>query len=133
MTYTELHFHQQVDNFFFLLGIIRTVSFSFSSLTVYCTLVRPELKCTSVVWNSLIYFDLRMLENIQLKFVFLCYHRFSSHLDYIYGNVLNYFKLRNLTARRRYLEVLFNECFYLFKILTYPFGNRWPTRAKSKF
>jgi hypothetical protein len=57
LTDTKLHFHQQLDNIFFqairLLGIIRTVTFSFSFLMLYCTLVRPEEKCASVAWNSI--------------------------------------------------------------------------------
>jgi hypothetical protein len=111
LTDTKVHFHKQVDNIFFqairLLGIIRTVTFSFSSLTVYCTLVRPRLECASVAWNSVLYSDASKLESIQLKLVSLCYHRFFSHLDYSYGNILNYLKLHDLISRRRYLEVLF--------------------------
>ena len=59
LTDTKLHFHQQVDNIFFQairqLGIIRPVTFSFPSLMLYCTLIRPELKCVSVASNTIIY------------------------------------------------------------------------------
>jgi len=54
LTDKKLHFHQQVNHIFShatgLLGLIQTVTFSFSSLhsllTVYCTLVRPKLEMT---------------------------------------------------------------------------------------
>lgn len=111
LTDTKLHFHQQVDNIFFQairqLGIIRPVTFSFPSLMLYCTLIRPELKCVSVASNTIIYSGAWKLENIQLKFVFLGYQRDFSHLNYRCNNALSYLKLHNLIARTRYLEVLF--------------------------
>ena len=46
------------------------------------------------------------LERIQRQFLSACHHRFSSHPDYSYSNVLKYLKLHALSARRRQLDVL---------------------------
>ena len=77
-----------------MLGLIRTVTFPFSSLrnllTLYYILVGHKLEYVCVAWNSTTSTDAGKLERIQRKLVLLCHHRFSSHLDYSYGNVLNY-------------------------------------------
>ena len=130
--------HQHVDSIFSeasrLLLLVQTVTFSFSSLqsplTLYCTVVRLKLDYASVVWNYITSLDACKLECIQLYFVSLCCLCFFSHLDYSYGNVLNYLKLHTLSFWRHYLDVLFfNQCFQWFKILSCPFGNYWPTCA----
>jgi len=50
------------------------------------------------------------LERIQ--FFSVCHHRFFSHVDYSYGNVLKYLKLHTLSARRRQLSALSLEDIY---------------------
>jgi hypothetical protein len=98
ITDSKLHIHKHVDYIFSqtirLLGLIRPVTFSFSSLQsllmLYCTLVRPKLQYASVAWNSITSTDASKLERIQHKFVSLCHRRFFSHLPYSYTNVLNY-------------------------------------------
>jgi hypothetical protein len=73
LTDTKFHFHQEVDNICShavrLLGLIRTLSFSFSSLhsllMLYSTLVRPTLPYAYVAWNSTTSSDACKLERIQ--------------------------------------------------------------------
>jgi hypothetical protein len=89
------------------------------------------LEYFSIVLNCIFSSDDCKLKPIQRQFVSLGYRRFSSHLQYIRGYVLNYLKLHTLNARRFFLDVLiFNECSHLFKIFSYPFGNWWLTRTR---
>jgi hypothetical protein len=87
---SKLHFHHHVDYIFSqairLLGLIRTVTFSFSSLQsllmLYYTLARPKLEYGSVAWNSITSTDASKLGRVQRQFVSLCHRRFFSHLPY---------------------------------------------------
>jgi hypothetical protein len=84
---SKLHFHAHFDYIFSqsvrTLGLIRTVTYSFSTLDslliLYLTLVRPKLEYASNVWNSITATDAKKLERIQRKFVALCQNRFSTH------------------------------------------------------
>jgi hypothetical protein len=112
---SKLHFHHHVDYIFSqairLLGLIRTETFSFSSLQsllmLYYTSVRPKLEYASVAWNPITSTDASKLQRIQRKFVSLCRRRFFSHLPYSYTNVLNYLKFHTLSDRRCHLDALF--------------------------
>jgi len=53
--------------------------------------------------------------------VSLYHHGFSSHLDYSYSNILNYFKFRILSVRRRCLYVRFERMLSLVKDILVPF------------
>jgi hypothetical protein len=83
---SKLYCHSHVDYILSqsikLLGQIRNITFSFSTLDnlliLYFSLVRPKLECASVVWNSITSTDAKKLERIQRKFVALCYNRFLS-------------------------------------------------------
>jgi hypothetical protein len=96
-----------------LLGLIRNITFSFSTLdsswTLYSSLVRSKLQYTSVVWNSITSTDAKKLERIQSKFVALCYNRFLSRDSngYIYSNALQVLNLRTLRDRRHQLDAIF--------------------------
>jgi hypothetical protein len=102
----KFNFHQQVDNIFFhvyrMLGLIRIVTFPFSSLhnllTLYYNLVRRKLEYVRVAWNSVTSTDAGKLERIQRKLVLLCHLSFSSYLDYSYGDILNYLQLHTLSV-----------------------------------
>jgi hypothetical protein len=67
-----------------LLGLIRTITFCFStlvSLLMLCfTLVRSKLEYTSVAWNSLTITDSNKLQRIQRKFAALCHSRYGISL-----------------------------------------------------
>jgi hypothetical protein len=81
---SKLHFHSHVDSIFSqaikLLGLIRNISFSFSTLdsvlTSYSSLVRPKLECACAVWNSVTSTEAKKLERTQRKFVALCHNRY---------------------------------------------------------
>jgi hypothetical protein len=74
--YSKLHFHQHVDYSFCraikLLGLIRTVAFSFPSFMLRICLVRTKLEYTSVAWNNLTNTDSNQLERVQRKFCTSC-------------------------------------------------------------
>jgi hypothetical protein len=74
------YFHSVIK----LLELVRTLTFSFSSLDclymLYLTLVRSKFEYASVVWNSIMTTDANKLERIQQKFAALCYNRFLPHV-----------------------------------------------------
>jgi hypothetical protein len=114
-TDSKLRFHNHVDYIFLqcikLLGLVRTLTFSFSSLDclymLYFTLVRRKLEYASVVWNSITTTDANKLERTQQKFAALCYNRFLPHVHYSYANALEYLKLHNVRMSRYHLDALF--------------------------
>jgi hypothetical protein len=123
------HFHNHVDYILSqtirLLGLIRTVTFSISSLQsllmLYYTLFRPKLEYASVVWNSINSTDASKLERIQRNFVSLCHRRFFSHLPYSYTNVLNCLKFPTLSDRSCHLDALFYLMFTMVQNFALPF------------
>jgi hypothetical protein len=100
---SKLYRHSHVDYIFSqaikLLGFIRNITFSFSTLdsllTLHFSLVRPKLGYASVVWYAITSIDVKKLESIQRKFVALSYNRFLStdSNGYSYANVLQVLNL----------------------------------------
>jgi hypothetical protein len=82
---SKLHFYEHVDYVFSdcikLLGLIRSVTYRFSSLEclyiLYFALVRSKLEYVSVVWDSITSTDVNKLELIQQKFASVCFYCFS--------------------------------------------------------
>jgi hypothetical protein len=102
---TKLHIQQRVDNIFSPtiirpLGLIRTVTFSFSILhrllTLYCMHSSRTQAGICLCCVESYQFGICKLERIQRRFVSRWRYCFSTHLNYSYGNVLNYLKLHTL-------------------------------------
>jgi hypothetical protein len=97
---SKLRFHNHVDYIFSqcikLLGLVRTLTFSFSYLDclymLYFTLIRSKLKYASVVWNYITTTDANKLKRIQQKFAALCHNRFLPHDHYSFAKALDYLK-----------------------------------------
>jgi hypothetical protein len=113
---SKLHFHRHIDYLYSralnLLGPIRFITYNFSSLdcikVLYTPLVRSNLAYASVAWNNLTLADSNKLENIQRKFVNLCYNRLiQSNCLRNYELILNYLHLKTLCSRRQHLDALF--------------------------
>jgi hypothetical protein len=118
---SKLHFHNHVDYIFNecmkLLGIIRSITFCFSSLeclyTLYLTLVRSKVEYASVVWNSVTSTDANKLERIQQKFASVCRYRFFPNISYTYAVALDKLGLSTSRERRHYLDAFIY--FFLFR------------------
>jgi hypothetical protein len=104
---SKLHFHTHVNHVFSccikLLGLVRSITFTFSSLDcmhrLYITLVRSKLEYGSVVWNSITSTEANKLERIQLKFASVCFYRFFPHVPYSYTFALEKLSLHSLHTR----------------------------------
>ena len=111
LTDSKLYFHHQVDSIFSqtirLLGLIRRVTISFSSLEcllmLYCTVKVPICLC----YVEHHYFYWCKTEHNQLKFLSLCHRRIFNNIEHNYVNVPNYKKFHTLSVHRRHLEALF--------------------------
>jgi hypothetical protein len=134
---SKLYFHNHVDFLFSkcikLLGLIRSITFSFTSLdclfVLYTALVRPRLEYASVVWNSITATDSKKLERIQQKFTSVCFYRISPCLAYSYKFALAKLNLPSLCKRRHHLDALFHTSLSWSQIL--PFGNCLPLCSSS--
>jgi hypothetical protein len=113
---SKLHFHEHVDFLFShtikLLGLIRTIKLSFSSLDSlqmpYTATVRSKLEYASVVWNSMTNTDSNKLERMETKFAALCHNNFfPQDIGYHYINTLDKLNLQTLQVRRRHTDALF--------------------------
>jgi hypothetical protein len=111
---SKLHFHAHLDYIVFqsvrILGLVRTVTYSFStldnSLMLYLELVRCELAYAAILWNSMTSTDARMLEPVHRNFVVLCHKRFYTHGQVTDEDFLKFTNLRTLHDRGLYLDTL---------------------------
>jgi hypothetical protein len=113
---SKLNFHCHVDFVYSqalrTLGLISYITHNFCSLdsllVLYHVIIRSKLEYASVVWNNLTLTDPNKLENIQRKFVNLCYYRFFQHdiLRNCYL-ILDYLSRRTLYSRLRHLDAIF--------------------------
>jgi hypothetical protein len=76
-----------------MLGLVRNVTYSFStlesSLMLYLALVRCELAYAAILLNSITSTDARKLEQVHRKFVARCHSRFFNHDRVSYEDFLN--------------------------------------------
>jgi hypothetical protein len=83
-SFSNYHHHDHLDFLFSecikLLGLIRSITFRFSSLdclyVLYFMLFRSKLEYASVVWNSITSTDANKPERIQQKFASVCFYPF---------------------------------------------------------
>ena len=74
----------------------------------YCAHVRSILEYGSVIWNGAAATHLRRLEHVQSKFlVWLCNRCHISDVSLQYDDLLKYFNLTTLAARRKQHDLLF--------------------------
>jgi hypothetical protein len=111
---SKLYLHKHVDSLFLhtmkLLGLIRTIAFSFSTLDsllmLHIAIVRSELWYASVVWNSITNADSNILELIQRKFAALFHNGFFFQgIDYHCVNILDTLNFQILQIR--HIDALF--------------------------
>jgi hypothetical protein len=93
------------------LGLIRTVTFSFSTLEslliLFFALVRSKLEYASVARNSVTVTDSNKLERVQSKFAAVCHRRYFHDMEYHYVITLEKLNLQTLHIRRRHIDALF--------------------------
>jgi hypothetical protein len=124
-----------------LLGLIRTLTFSFSTvdtlLVLNFALVRSKLEYASVAWNSVTITDSNKLERVPRKYAALCHKRIFQDVKCHYDNILQKLNFRTLHIRRRHFDALFLT--YVFSGTKYcPFiletvGIRVPIRNIRNF
>jgi hypothetical protein len=93
-----------------LLGLIRTHSFSFSTLdsllVLFFVLVRSKLEYASIAWNSVTITDSNKLERVQKNCCPLPQKIFYD-VQYHYDIILEKLNLQTLHVRRRHIDALF--------------------------
>jgi hypothetical protein len=113
-----------------ILGLIRSITYSFSSLeclyVLYFTLVRCQLEYASEVWNTITSTDAHILERIQQKFRSVyCYRPFPLVL---YANTITlkmirstFFYKRDITLMNLFIQVYLNlkSSALLYKMLSF--------------
>jgi hypothetical protein len=105
---SKLNFLNHVNHFFFpycikLLGIVRSIAFTFSSLDcmnrLCISLVISKLEYAFAVWNSILSTYANKLERIHQRLAFVCFILFFRQVHYRYSLVLEQDKLKILLMR----------------------------------
>jgi hypothetical protein len=128
---SKVYFHSHVNYTFSiyikLLGLVRSVTFSSSSLKcthiLNFTLVRFTDEYASVVWNSITFTDANKLERIQQKFAALHFNCFFLHVHSSYAYASEHFKLHTKSKRRYHVDKIFLVQIYLSSKLSPSFWN----------
>jgi hypothetical protein len=126
-----VNFHSHVNYTFSryikLLSLVRSVTFSFSSLKrthiLHFTLIRSTDEYASVVWNSITSTDANKLERIQQKFAALHFNCFFTHVHYSYAYASEHLILHTLSKRKYHVDKIFPVQIYLCYKLSPSFCN----------
>ena len=77
-------------------------------VSTYCATVRSILEFSSVVWNGAADSHMKRIERVQHKFlIWLCSRSGAGNVSFDYDELLNFYGMATLTARRKQHDIMF--------------------------